>query len=115
MNSMEFIQYQQLAMRTAKRVDPAYDLNHAALGLSGEAGEFADCVKRHTIYGKPLDRVNAIEEIGDLLWFCALACEALGTTLSQAAEQNLFKLSVRYPEAYSDELANKRLDKSEAR
>jgi len=108
-------QYQTAAMRTAKRVDMSYDLNHAALGLAGEAGEFADCVKRHTIYGKPLDRANAIEEIGDLLWFCALACESLGIMMSQAAENNLFKLSLRYPDIYSDELAAKRLDKSEAR
>lgn len=107
--------FQVAAMRSAKRVDLAYDLNHAALGLAGEAGEFADCIKRHTIYGKPLDKINAVEEIGDLLWFCALACETLGVTMSQAADQNLYKLSLRYPNMYTDELAAQRLDKSEAR
>ncbi|MDO9103330.1 MAG: nucleoside triphosphate pyrophosphohydrolase family protein [Methylovulum sp.] len=113
MNNMN--EYQSAAMRTAKRINLEYDLNHAALGLAGEAGEFADCIKRHTIYGKPLDKINAVEEIGDLLWFCALACETLGVTLSQAAEQNLYKLSLRYPDMYTDELAAQRLDKSEAR
>ena len=107
--------FQRAALRTAKRVDERSDLNHAALGFAGEAGEFADCVKRFTVYGKQLDRGNAIEEIGDLLWYCAYACEALGVDLDEVAAQNLFKLSMRYPEQYSDLLAIKRMDKDEAR
>lgn len=110
-----FNQYQKAALRTAKRVNEQFDLTHAALGLSGEAGEFADCVKKHTVYQRPLNRINAIEEIGDILWFCAFACETLGVSMAEVADQNIFKLSMRYPEAYSDLLAEKRLDKEEAR
>lgn len=111
----EFDAYQRAAIRTAKRVDERFDLQHVALGLSGEAGEFADCVKKFTVYDKTLNRVNAVEEIGDILWYCALACETLGVNLSEVASHNLFKLSIRYPEKYSDLLAAKRLDKEEAR
>lgn len=72
-------------------------------------------MKKFVVYGGALNRINAIEEIGDLLWYCAYACEALGVDISEVAEQNLFKLSLRYPDQYSDLLAAKRLDKQEAR
>jgi NTP pyrophosphatase (non-canonical NTP hydrolase) len=110
---MKFVQYQRLAMRTAKELGETGDLLHSALGLAGEAGEFVDCVKKHTVYGKPLDKANAIEELGDLLWFVALGCKALGVSMDMVAEQNIGKLRVRYPEKYSDQLASSRLDKTE--
>ena len=64
---MDFPIYQLQAMRTAKPMEPADDLMHAALGLSGEAGEFADAIKKHLVYGRELDRENAIEELGETL------------------------------------------------
>ena len=67
--------YQQEAMRTANLKDFYFNLVHAQMGLTSEAGEFTDAVKKHRIYNKPLDIPNLIEEIGDILWFCALACE----------------------------------------
>jgi NTP pyrophosphatase (non-canonical NTP hydrolase) len=103
--------YQTMAMRTAKPMKPDDDLMHAALGLAGEAGEFADAVKKYLVYGKPLDKDNAIEEIGDIMWFCALACATLGRNMSDVAAINIAKLSERYPEKYTDALAAARLDK----
>lgn len=49
---MDFHTYQLQAMRTAKPMEPADDLMHAALGLAGEAGEFADAIKKHLVYGR---------------------------------------------------------------
>ena len=103
--------YQALALRTAKPLDPEGNLSHAVMGLCGEAGEFADCIKKHLIYGQPLNRANALEEIGDLLWFIALACKALDVPMEHAAQMNLDKLAMRYPDRYSDTLAAARLDK----
>lgn len=107
----EFATYQQLAMRTAKPMEPADDLMHAAFGLAGEAGEFADCIKKHLVYGQPLDNVNAAEELGDLLWYVALGCHALGLDMASIAAQNIDKLRRRYPSQYQDELAAFRADK----
>ena len=109
----EFATYQQLAMRTAKPMDMQGDLLHAALGLTGESGEFADCIKKYLIYNQPLDRENAIEEIGDLLWYAALACDALEVDMGQVAAMNIDKLRKRYPEKYADELAALRADKQQ--
>lgn len=112
---MNFQEYQEKAMRTAKKegTDEKFDLMHAAMGLAGEAGEFTDCVKKHLVYGQELDSKNAIEELGDLLWFVALGCKTLGVTMEQVASQNIEKLQKRYPEKYSDLHAKERLDKND--
>lgn len=110
-DTMNLNDYQSAAMRTAKNLGETGDLMHAALGLTSEAGEFADAVKKHLVYGRDLDRVNAAEEVGDLLWFCALAARALGVPLADIAQANVEKLHRRYPDAYSDDLAAARLDK----
>jgi NTP pyrophosphatase (non-canonical NTP hydrolase) len=109
---IDFDIYQLRAMRTAKPMEPQDDLMHAAYGVAGEAGEFADCVKKNQVYGRELDRENAIEELGDLLWYVALGCRALNATMSEVAQQNLEKLKARYPEKYTDELAAERKDKA---
>lgn len=72
-------------------------------------------MKKHLVYNRPLDKSNYIEELGDLLWFVAFACEVAGITMQDVAEQNVFKLSLRYPNKYNDLLAKHRLDKTEAR
>ncbi len=109
---MNLNEYQQLAMRTAANDSkPHFDLLHAALGLSGEAGEFSDAVKKATIYKRPLDTKNLREEVGDVLWYCALAAYALGTTLDEVATDNIDKLRQRYPEKFTSELSEARLDK----
>lgn len=108
---MELRDYQFLANRTAKDLGFRDGLIHAALGVTGEAGEFADAVKRVAIYEGVPDRANMVEELGDLLWYIAYACEVLGEPLEIVARDNIEKLKKRYPEAYSDFNAHARMDK----
>lgn len=104
--------YQEAAMRTAKDMgSQKMNLIHAAMGMSSDAGEFVDCIKKHAVYGKELDEINAIEEIGDVLWFCALAAQSLGITLEYVARKNIEKLQKRYPAKYTDAAAIARADK----
>lgn len=85
---------------------------HMATGISGEAGELLDAVKKHVIYTKPLDRENAIEEVGDLLFYIEGMCQLLGITVDEAKEKNIEKLRVRYSGGvYSDAAAQERADK----
>lgn len=81
---------------------------HVVLGLCSEVGEFADQLKKHIFYGKPLDVINLKEEIGDLDWYIALACDILKTTLSEIQATNIAKLRQRYPEKFTDENALER-------
>jgi NTP pyrophosphatase (non-canonical NTP hydrolase) len=110
---MNFQEYQKNALKTAKAGDFKFNLVHAAMGLAGEAGEFTDCIKKYVIYGQSLDKSNALEELGDALWFVALACDTLGVDMELVANRNVAKLQKRYPEKYSDERAAERLDKNE--
>jgi NTP pyrophosphatase (non-canonical NTP hydrolase) len=80
-------------------------LMHAAMGMVTESAEFIDALKKNFYYNKTLDTVNLKEEIGDVLWYVAIACDALGVSLNQVMERNIEKLAARYPEKYSDECA----------
>ena len=71
-----------------------------------------DAVKKHVIYGKPLDEENLKEELGDIFWYSALTCAILGVEIEQIMQQNIEKLARRYPEGYSDYNAVLRLDKN---
>lgn len=112
---MNFLEYQAAALRTAKSFNHLpTDLTHAALGLATEGGEFTTIVKRAAIYDRPLtaeDFNHMAEELGDTLWYIALACEHLGVTLNTVAERNIAKLAKRYPQSYSNESAESRADK----
>jgi NTP pyrophosphatase (non-canonical NTP hydrolase) len=97
-------QYQQLAMRTlAVGLDPQQRLTNAALGLSGEAGEFADNVKKHLFHGHPLQHDELRKELGDVLWYVALACDSLGLSLADVMQTNIDKLRRRYPAGFSSD------------
>ena len=118
---MDATKYIELSDRTCKHIaeegiviqPQMYDLLHATLGISGEAGELLDAIKKSFIYNKPLDFVNAKEELGDIMWYMALACRTLNVSFEELMQMNIDKLTKRYPEKYTDEHASARLDKAE--
>lgn len=80
-------------------------LLHAAMGMATEAGEFVDALKKHIFYGKPLDVVNLKEELGDHLWYVAIACDVLDVTLDDVMTRNIEKLRQRYPGKFTSDAA----------
>jgi NTP pyrophosphatase (non-canonical NTP hydrolase) len=75
----------------------------AALGLTGEAGEFADHVKKIFFHGKAYDddrREAMILELGDIMWYVMQACEALEVSLEEVVYDNVDKLSERHPDGF---------------
>ena len=109
MNYSEFV-----AARFTKRHEGDDGLMHCAVGISGEAGELLDAVKKLWVYGKPLDMQNAVEELGDIEWYMEAMRSLLGVTREQVIAANVEKLSKRYPTGYTDALAIARLDKGAA-
>ena len=72
----------------------------AALGLTAEAGEFTEVVKKIVLQGKPYNEDNVFHmkrELGDICWYLAQACMALDTTFDEIIEMNGDKLKARYP------------------
>jgi NTP pyrophosphatase (non-canonical NTP hydrolase) len=77
----------------------------AALGMSAEAGEFTEVVKKIFLQGKPYNEENVFHmkrELGDLCWYLAQACMALDTNFEEVLHMNYEKLSARYPEGSFD-------------
>jgi NTP pyrophosphatase (non-canonical NTP hydrolase) len=77
----------------------------AAFGMSAEAGEFTEVVKKIFLQGKPYTEENVFHmkrELGDLCWYLAQACIALDITFEEVLEMNYEKLSARYPEGSFD-------------
>ena len=89
-------------------------LIHMVMGISGEAGEILDAVKKVVIYHKRLDRENIVEELGDLEFYMEGLRQGLGITREEVLQYNINKLNKRYAGAkYSDAAAQARADKVE--
>lgn len=116
-------QYQDLAFRTAPR-DPAsypeylqrieppevkelvlrrWDLHTWTLGLAGEAGEFADYLKKVDGHGHAEDLKVEKKELGDVSWYSAAIARVRGFKFSDVATFNIKKLMARYPNGFEKE------------
>ena len=75
-------------------------LEYLTLGLTGEAGEIANKVKKFIRDGASKEeyiakRVEIGYEIGDVMWYCAVLAEELDMNLGHIMEKNLEKLADR--------------------
>lgn len=78
------------------------ELLHAILGIISEGGELLEMFINRTSSGLPIDRVNAIEELGDITWFTQVAIRSVTSTLEETQQVNILKLAERFPDGYSD-------------
>lgn len=103
--------YQALAARTVNTdLNKQQLLGEAALGLTGEAGEFANYVKKHLYQGHPMQSEELFEELADICWYIALAATVLGVNLEDVMQANIDKLKVRYPQGFSSVDSLNRVD-----
>lgn len=100
---LQFDEYEGVAMTTLNpRVRAGGELlmlNNAALGLAGEGGEIADRIKKVLFQDHPFtddDRSYIVKELGDVLWYVAEACFAMGIPMSLVVKINAAKLRNRY-------------------
>ncbi len=80
---------------------PTERLLTAAVGMSAEAGEFTEIVKKMIFQGKPVNEENIFHlkrELGDIMWYVSQACIGLDISLEEVIQMNFEKLSARYPE-----------------
>lgn len=99
--AMTIEQYQKAAARTA--AGKCRDLANAGLGLTGEAGEVADIIKKHLYQGHDLPRDKIVEELGDLMWYVSLTASLIGVDLKAVMQANIEKLWRRYPNGFRPE------------
>jgi NTP pyrophosphatase (non-canonical NTP hydrolase) len=109
--NMNLNEYQEKAYRTAKKFEThSAALSDGGLGISGEAGELANKIKKHIHHNHPLDPDALVEEIGDVLWYAAFLASTLGETLEEIAQFNIAKLKLRYPDGFSTKASIDRKD-----
>lgn len=100
--------------RTRLESKPLLRLLHAAMGVSTEAGEFMDLLKRAMFYGQLPSKAAVIEELGDLFWYIAVAADVMGVSFEEIQSRNIAKLRARYPEKFNEDDALNRDHKAEA-
>lgn len=113
---MKANEYQSQAMRTLPNEtnlelsDQQTKILWTALGMTGEAGEVAELVKKGIFHQQGIDKNELKKELGDVLWYLSALCSLMGLNLSEVMESNLEKLAHRYPEGFSPEASQKRVD-----
>lgn len=102
-------EYQEAVMRTCGAVLDTDRFLMAGLGIAGEAGEIADLVKKVRYHDHKPNGEKFVEELGDLLWYTVVMCEALGVTLEDVMKYNIEKLQKRYPDGFDAERSKNRI------
>ena len=95
---MELNEYMNLASTTAIYKNPKLQIDplaYVALGLAGEAGEFANKVKK-MFRDREWSKEALAEELGDVLWYLSQCCKELDLDFDTVASQNINKVQKRY-------------------
>lgn len=95
---MTLNEYQKKALETAQ-YPREYSIIYPTLGLTGEAGEVSDKVKKvlrdHNGDFSESIKCELAKELGDVLWYIATLSHDLGYTLEKIGEMNYAKLASR--------------------
>lgn len=96
---LTFEQYDYDAGLTATYPGLGDNLTYPTLGLCGEAGEFAEKVKKmYRDDGSVLTeerRVLMLKELGDVMWYLSACAKELGSSSAEVAKMNIDKLRSR--------------------
>lgn len=99
MSTITATEYQQKASETA--IFPKNKaLEYITLGLTGEAGEIANKVKKLIRDGADEEtleqkKIEIGYELGDVLWYCAMLAREVDINLGHIMEKNIEKLHSR--------------------
>jgi len=101
-------EYQKLVIRTAKGNYKSKndELVNWGLGVAGEAGDLAGCIKK-TIYHGNDQREGMRENIGDTMWYLAMICTSLAWNFEEVLAENIAKLKKRYPKGFTKKHASR--------
>ncbi len=98
---MNLKEYQKICKGTAKKFrTPDREITTWGLGIAGEAGDVASCIKKTFAHDND-QREGIRENLGDTLWYMAMICNFFGWDLEDVMKENLMKLSSRYPKGFT--------------
>ncbi|MDP3026689.1 MAG: nucleoside triphosphate pyrophosphohydrolase family protein [Nanoarchaeota archaeon] len=104
---MNLKEYQDICKKTAKKFEsPELEISTWGLGIAGEAGDVASCIKK-TFAHKNDKREGIRENIGDMFWYAAMICNFFNWNLEEVLGENLKKLEQRYPGGFTEKDAQR--------
>ncbi len=99
---MELNEYQEICKRTSKKFESReLEIATWGLGVVGEAGDVASCIKKTFAHKNDATKDGIRENIGDMLWYAAMICNFFGWKLEDCLQGNVEKLKERYPNGFS--------------
>jgi len=105
---MNLKEYQELAKLTAKKFDnPELEISTWGLGVTGEAGDIASCIKKTFAHKNEVVKEGIKENIGDMFWYSAMICNFFNWNMEEILQQNIEKLKKRYPQGFTIEDARR--------
>jgi len=78
------------------------DMLHSSVGISGEAGELLDHMKKVVWQEHKVDLHYITLELGDILFYLTSMCNCIGTNIGEVCKLNIEKLTKRYPDGVFD-------------
>jgi NTP pyrophosphatase (non-canonical NTP hydrolase) len=94
---VEIKEYQEACKKTAKVMeDKDKEICNWGLGVAGEAGDVASCIKKEVFHENKKAKDGIRENIGDMMWYVAMICNFYDWSLDDILSENLEKLNERY-------------------
>ena len=109
---MNLKEYQELAKKTAKKFSNRdLEISTWGLGIAGEAGDVASCIKKVFAHENKEAETGIRENLGDTLWYMAMICNFFNWNMDEVLEENIKKLEKRYPQGFTIEDARRKGNK----
>ena len=86
----------------SKDSDKLMDMLHCSVGISGEAGELLDHMKKVMWQRHHIDLDYLILELGDILFYLTSMCNCIDVNIDIIRKRNIEKLQARYPDRVFD-------------
>jgi NTP pyrophosphatase (non-canonical NTP hydrolase) len=93
--------YQLLCKKTARKFKiPETEILTWGLGITGEAGDVASCIKKTFAHDND-QREGIRENLGDVFWYAAMICNFFEWDMQEILDENVDKLTKRYPKGFT--------------
>jgi len=105
---MNLKEYQEACKKTAKEfATPETEIATWGLGVAGEAGDIASCIKKTFAHKNEAIKYGLKENLGDTMWYIAMICNFFNWDLEEVLNENIEKLRKRYPNGFTFEDAQR--------
>lgn len=104
---MNLKEYQESCKKTSSKFDnPEKEIMTWGLGVAGEAGDVAGCIKKTFSHGND-QKAGIKENLGDTFWYMAMICNFFDWNLEDVLKENIDKLQKRYPQGFTEKDASR--------